>query len=404
MSSPEHTPSSPLRVNTAVCGIYHYRKYIGDYSRSGQLRNFFYSHKRSSNAKALGIVAGRTHNLWMKEYAMAAATRFPARWRVPDRIGPPAHRLWERQVLARWEPCDLLHMHLLGTGAPIMERARAEGAVTLGEPVMCHPLVLSELLHDEHDRLGLPPPSGIDNQYLLLREQIPYCDRIVAGSRVIRDSYVKKGFPADRVAVIPYCVDVARFHPLSPEERRSTVDGKFRVICVAQITPRKGIHYLLEAWERMRLPPQSSELVLIGPIAGTMEGVLRKHRGSFTHHPHVAHEQLRLQYGRSSVFVLPSVEDGFGYVTAEAMGCGLPVVVSDGAGSADIVSHGENGFVVPARSVDAIQDALESLYRDRDLRESMAKCSLAHSHDRYRWADYAARLAEHHRTIAAAGR
>ena len=131
----------------------------------------------------------------------------------------------------------------------------------------------------------------------------------------------------------------------------------------------------------------------------SMEGVLREYEGLYTHIPHVPHERLRTQYGRSSVFVLPSVEDGFGYVTAEAMGCGLPVIVSSSAGSADIVSHGKNGFVVPPRSPEAIQEALESLLRDPELRASMAECSLSQSRDRYRWEDYAERMALHHRAL-----
>ena len=128
-----------MRVNTAVCGIYHYRKYVGHYCRSGQLQTFFCSHRRSTTARSLGITQGEVCNLWMKEYGMALAIRLPSRLRMPDRIGPFFHRLWERQVLAHWRTCDLLHMHLLGTGAPVPERARSEGAVTLGEPVMCHP-------------------------------------------------------------------------------------------------------------------------------------------------------------------------------------------------------------------------------------------------------------------------
>lgn len=388
-----------MRVNTAVCGIYHYRKYVGHYCRSGQLQTFFCSHRRSTTARSLGITQGEVCNLWMKEYGMALAIRLPSRLRMPDRIGPFFHRLWERQVLAHWRTCDLLHMHLLGTGAPVLERARSEGAVTLGEPVMCHPLVLSEVLHEEHERLRIPPPYKLDNQFLLLREQISLCDNIVTGSSAIRDSYVAKGFPSEKIDVIPYCVDVERFNPLTPEERREVHDGKFRVICVAQITPRKGTHYLLEAWKRMNLPRESSELVLVGPVAASMEGVLREYEGLYTHIPHVPHERLRTQYGRSSVFVLPSVEDGFGYVTAEAMGCGLPVIVSSSAGSADIVSHGKNGFVVPPRSPEAIQEALESLLRDPELRASMAECSLSQSRDRYRWEDYAERMALHHRAL-----
>lgn len=384
-----------IRVNSVICGIFHYRKYIGEYSRSGQLQAFYYAHRRSTTAESLGIVAGRAINLPTKEYLMGAAYRLPSRWRVPDRIGPAVHRLWERQVLRRWMPCDLLHLHLLGTANRVLDRARAEGAVTMGEPVMCHPVTLHEMLAEEHDLLGLPR-QRLDIVFASLRDEIPKCDYLVAGSRAVSDSYVARGYPADRILAIPYGVDAVRFSPLSDRERAATADDKFRVICVAQITPRKGIHYLLEAWRRLALPARESELLLVGPVAGSMEPIMRKYAGSYTHLPHVAHEQLRHDYGRSSVFVLPSVEDGFGLVTAEAMACGLPVIVSRAAGSADLVEEGGNGFVVPSRSAEAIATALASLYRDPERRVAMGRRSLALV-TAHGWSAFASRLAGYHR-------
>lgn len=389
-----------MRVNTAVCGIFHYRKYIGEYSRSGQLQDFYYAHKLSTTAKTLGIVAGTAHNLWLKEYAMGLAGRSPPRWRMGDRIGPMVHGHWERQVLRRWRPCDLFHLHLLGSAEHVLAHAKTNATVTVGEPVMCHPTVLNEILNEEHDLMGLPRPASLENQSLRLRAEIPLCDYLVVGAGVVRDSYIRMGFPAERVTVIPYGVDLDRFYPLSDQERSASADGKFRVICVAQITPRKGIHYLLEAWRRMRLPARDAELVLIGPVMDTMEPTMKKYAGLYTHVPRVPHEQLREYYGRSSVFVLPSVEDGFGYVTAEAMGCGLPLIVSKAAGSADMIEEGGNGYVVPARSVDRIQEKLEILRSDSDLRGIYGQRSRELSEKRFRWSDYASSLAEHHKKMA----
>ena len=296
----------------------------------------------------------------------------------------------------------LFRSHLLGTAEHTLQQARSEGSVTVGEPVMCHPIVLNEILSEEHDRLGLSPPPAVDVLYRRLQIEIPLCDYLVVGASTVRDSYVRQGFPAERITVIPYGVDLDRFFPPTAEEVAAFNDGKFRVICVAQMTPRKGIHYLLEAWRRLKLPPNRAELLLIGPVAEAMKAVMRAYVGEYTHIPHVAHDHLRNHYGRSSIFVLPSVEDGFGYVTAEAMGCGLPVVVSRAAGSADMVDEGVNGFVVPSRSVEALQEKIELLYRDGDLRHAMGKKTLEYSRHRYRWSAYASSLASHHRTLATA--
>lgn len=387
------------RVNSVVCGMFHYRKYIGEYSQSGLLQAFYYSHKRSSDARTLGIRSGKAVNLWMKEYGLGVTYRLPSRWRAPDRFGPALHRLWENQVLRRWMPCDLLHVHVLGTARRIIERARAESTIVLGEPVMCHPDILNEILCEEHETLGLPPPPSVGPLFDRWRAELPLCDHLLVGSQVIGESYVRKGWAADRVKVIRYGGDFGRFYPLDAAEKKAVTDGVFRVICVAQITPRKGIHYLLEAWRRLAIPSGKGELLLIGSLAEAMRPTLERYHGTFTHLPHVSHEKLRMEYGRSSVFVLPSVEDGFGLVTAEAMGCGLPVIVTKAAGSADIVEDGGNGFVIPSRSVDAIQQALDRLYRDSDLRRSMAARSVELSVSRYRWSDFVAELVTYHRQL-----
>jgi glycosyltransferase involved in cell wall biosynthesis len=81
------------------------------------------------------------------------------------------------------------------------------------------------------------------------------------------------------------------------------------------------------------------------------------------------------------------------------MGCGLPVIVSSAAGSADMVEEGGNGYVVPRRSVEAIQEKLEELYRSPDLVRALGKKSHELSKRRYSWLDYAAALASHHKQL-----
>jgi glycosyltransferase involved in cell wall biosynthesis len=70
-------------------------------------------------------------------------------------------------------------------------------------------------------------------------------------------------------------------------------------------------------------------------------------------------------YSWAEVFVLPSLEDGFGFVVAEAMACGLPVLVTDCCGAAGLVRHAESGWIIKAGSVDALRDALEQAARRR---------------------------------------
>src|SRR5262249_49893550 len=75
-------------------------------------------------------------------------------------------------------------------------------------------------------------------------------------------------------------------------------------------------------------------------------------------------------YRDADIFVLPSLEDGFGYVVAEAMACGLPVIVTDACGASEWVKPEETGWIVPARSTEGLANALDTARsRRRELRE-----------------------------------
>jgi len=81
--------------------------------------------------------------------------------------------------------------------------------------------------------------------------------------------------------------------------------------------------------------------------------------------------ELAELYRQGSVFVFPSVEDGFGMVVTEAMACGIPVVISDHTGAMDVVQDGVNGFVVPTYDVEALKQRILTLRDDPGLCRSM---------------------------------
>ena len=75
--------------------------------------------------------------------------------------------------------------------------------------------------------------------------------------------------------------------------------------------------------------------------------------------------------------VLPSIEDGFGMVLAEAMACGCPCISSQHTGGPDLYEHGQAGFIVPIRNSEAITRALDQMAQDPTLRERMSQAALS---------------------------
>jgi glycosyltransferase involved in cell wall biosynthesis len=85
--------------------------------------------------------------------------------------------------------------------------------------------------------------------------------------------------------------------------------------------------------------------------------------------------ELRALYEQADVFVLPSLAECFGIATVEAMASGLPVVQSDRGGSADIVEHGTNGYLVRAGDVADLGAALSAVLDTPGLARSMGRAS-----------------------------
>jgi glycosyltransferase involved in cell wall biosynthesis len=376
-----------VKINLAVCGKFHYHNYVRYLEQTSLLGRFYYSHRFSTNAAALGISEEHAVNLWVKQYMLEAHDRFTS-GRLVHELAPWYGDLWQRGVLRRWAKSDILHLLLHGTGRSLIRRAKSEGSCVIVEAVNQHPEGMMVILSEEHERLGLKPTTKLPTIHERLMEELAASDFLLAPSRIVRDSFVNRGYDHNRTATLAYGVDLHRFRPLSTE-RGSPRDNPFRVICVAQISPRKGHFYLLEAWKKLGLP--NSELLLIGGVSFEMAPILRRYMG-IRHISKVPNSELREYYARSSVFVLPSVEDGFAVVCAEAMACGLPVITTVNTGASDIITDQKDGFIVPIRSPDAIAKHLDLLYRDHELRQEMSAAALAKAQTQLSWERYAAQL------------
>jgi len=198
---------------------------------------------------------------------------------------------------------------------------------------------------------------------------------VLATSQWAKDGVVGTyGVPEDKVVVNPHGVDLSFWRPRDdPAARGDTVR---RVLFVGGDFRRKGGELLLD-WIRRR-PVQDVELHVVtrDPVAPTPCVVVHDDIGPNSR------ELLQL-YQEADVFVLPSLAEAFGIATIEAMACGLPVVVSDAGGTADIVDHGINGFITTAGDSADLESALETLLADAGRRRSMGVQSRRIAEERF---------------------
>lgn len=209
-----------------------------------------------------------------------------------------------------------------------------------------------------------------------------------AGSTAVRDNLVRSyGYRGEEILVIPYGIDTARFLP-AHNGKPSLQGGIPRpgeplLVCVSRLTPHKRIDVLLNALKLLADQGIAFHCIIVG--TGNMEAQLTAQRDRLD-----LAEKVRfagfvddtLPYLQAAdLFVLPSDEEGFGLALIEAMACGVPCMAADSGGPRDIITHGQDGWIVergsPERFAAAIREALadrEALLRmGRRARETAAE-------------------------------
>ena len=148
-----------------------------------------------------------------------------------------------------------------------------------------------------------------------------------------------------------------------------------RVIAVGRYVYQKGFDLLLEAWAIVEKQCKDWELAIYGMGERTpYEQIIDEMKIDRSRcHLYGSTPDIKKEYLDSSLFVFSSRFEGFGMVLIEAMACGLPVISFDcPCGPKDIVSHGEDGLLVPSGDTDALADAMHKLMSDDVQRREMA--------------------------------
>ncbi len=239
------------------------------------------------------------------------------------------------------------------------------------------------VLAEEHKRWEAP--LDIYDPRDTEREEIQYAqaDCIAVPSSFAARSFVAEGVPQEKLRVIPYGVRLDAFRPAE-----STPDpGTFEVLFVGQVSLRKGVPYLLEAFAQVRHPRK--RLRLIGPMFPHMKPLLaRLPMQQVEIVGAVSRPELVRYLSSSHVMVLPSIEEGLALVQGEAMACGCPLIATPNTGSEDLFANGKEGFIVPERNPQAIAWHLQQLAEDPDLQQQMRTAALERVRHLGGWNDY----------------
>jgi glycosyltransferase involved in cell wall biosynthesis len=141
------------------------------------------------------------------------------------------------------------------------------------------------------------------------------------------------------------------------------------------LDPRKGIRILLDAMPHL-LPEYPEALLLVGGAGEEKESLDRQARALGITDRVVfvgpVHEP-RDFYRRLDLFVLPSLDEGFGLVLLEAMATGVPVIGTRVGGVPEILTHGVNGWLVEPGDSVVLASGIRTLWADPALRRQVAE-------------------------------
>jgi glycosyltransferase involved in cell wall biosynthesis len=201
---------------------------------------------------------------------------------------------------------------------------------------------------------------------------------LTVGSKAMKKTVVDMGVAPDKVEVISMGVDLKGLFTPDPCVQRKTDELLF----VGRLVEVKGLQVLLEAMPKVLAKHPVIRLVVAG--AGPLESALRAAAAKLNMTDRVdflgmvPQSKLPSLYQQATLAVFPfivtksGIQEGFGLVVVEAMGCECPVIAGDLPAIHDTVVHEENGLIFPSGSSQALADSILKLLDDSGLRARLA--------------------------------
>jgi glycosyltransferase involved in cell wall biosynthesis len=191
------------------------------------------------------------------------------------------------------------------------------------------------------------------------------------------------GVPRDRIVVIEGSGVSTRDFSVSPEP-----NGKVVVTMVSRVLWDKGVGEFVEAAKILADEGSTAKFILVGDPdpenpASVQPTQIQEWHDSGTIQWLGHRKDINDIWSRSHIAVLPSYREGMPKVLLEAASCGRPIVTTDATGCREIVTEGENGFLVPVGNSEALADSIKKLIQDRDMRGRMGQAGRTRIEESY---------------------
>lgn len=275
-----------------------------------------------------------------------------------------------------------------GTVQHSVQRANELGYTTVVERASSHIRTQASLLAKEHEIFESGPGPISDRHIQIEEQEYRTADYVVVPSRFVAQTFVENGYPNDKILKIPFGYEVDK-QSLGP------TDDPPVFLFAGTASLRKGIQYLLKAWEEADMG--KSTLLVAGNIDSKVRTLVDDYRNDSSIKFLGWVDNIEELYRRASVFVLPTIEEGSARVTYEAMAHECPVITTPNSGW--VGDDGTHGIEVPIRDTRKLAEALEQLKANPSRRAQYGANARALITEQYTQQQYLESVISTYRTL-----
>lgn len=370
-----------MKITQAVFGVFHHFELARELERRGHLERV-YSTWPWARLEREGLPHAKVETFpWIHtpETVLERAGVLP-HWLSND-MGFLNALAFDHWTSKRIPYCDAL-IAISGAGLKTGKLVQQRGGKLICDRGSTHQRYQERIISEEYRRWGVNLPVSDIRDTLREEEIYDRADAITLGSTFAYRSFLEEGVSAHKLHVIPYGVRLEAFAP-----KETSSGGTFDVLFAGALSLRKGLPYLIQAFQQLKHP--SKRLRLVGRMEPSLKCIIdRLPLNNVEFLGSLPRPELAQWMSRSHVLVLPSIEDGFGLVMAEALACGCPVIASTNTGGEDLYHDGIEGFIVPIRDPSAIANRLQQMADDPILQQRMSEAALQRVNSIGGWTEY----------------
>ncbi len=169
--------------------------------------------------------------------------------------------------------------------------------------------------------------------------------------------------------------------------KKYNLGGKFTILFMGLLIPRKNPLFLIKVFKQLKKNHRNVSLMICGsgPLKNQIREFIKKNMLTDVHLIDSIYGQEKKEiFNLCDVFALPSLNEGFGLVVAEAMACAKPVVVADNSSLVELVTDGKEGYTLNY-NINAWVNKFTSLIKNKDLRLSIGLSASSKVKKQFNW-------------------